>query len=72
MLQSRIGRGLNGSSKQTTDGARQMRTFTLSVMDCISGYTDVIKVRANTRDEAIYKVESDQDHEYEVIEFEYE
>ena len=49
-----------------------MRTFTLSVMDCISGYTDVIKVRANTRDEAIYKVESDQDHEYEVIEFEYE
>lgn len=49
-----------------------MKTFTLSVLDCITGYTSVIKVQAKTRDEAIYKVESDPKHEYEIIEFEYE
>ena len=49
-----------------------MKTFTLSVLDCISGYTSVIRVQAKTRDEAIDKVESDPEHEYEIIEFEYE
>jgi hypothetical protein len=46
-----------------------MKTYILTVMDCVSGYTKSVKVEANTRDEAIYKVESDPKHEYEVIEF---
>jgi len=46
-----------------------MKTYTLTAMDCVSGYTKRIRVEANTREEAIYKVESDPRHEYEIIEF---
>lgn len=46
-----------------------MNTYTLTVMDCVSGYTKSVRVEASTRDEAIYKIESDPKHEYEVIEF---
>ena len=53
-------------------GIETMKTFTLSVIDCITGYTDVIRVKAKTREEAIDLVESDPEHEYEIIEFEYE
>ena len=50
-------------------GIDQMNTYTLTVMDCVSGYTKIVRVEASTREEAIYKVESDPKHEYEVIEF---
>ena len=46
-----------------------MNTYTLTVMDCVSGYTKIVRVEASTREEAIYKVESDPKHEYEVVEF---
>ena len=46
-----------------------MKTYTLTAMDCVSGYTKRIRVEAKTREEAIYKVESDPQHEYEIIEF---
>lgn len=46
-----------------------MKTYTLIAMDCVSGYTKRVRVEAKTRDEAIYKVESDPNHEYEIIEF---
>ena len=46
-----------------------MNTYTLTVMDCVSGYTKLVRVEASTREEAIYKVESDPKHEYEVVAF---
>ena len=47
-----------------------MAHFKVEVYDEIHGGTDTLKIKANSIDQAIYIVESNSDHEYEIIEIE--
>ena len=47
-------------------------TYTVTVLDEMTGQIDHLIVKSDTFEGMIYKVESDPDHEYEVIEYEYE
>jgi hypothetical protein len=47
-----------------------MTTFEVTVYDELDGGTDTLTIQAKTVGQAIYKVESNPNHEYEIIEIE--
>jgi hypothetical protein len=58
-----------GHRKQTTDG-HNMTTFEVTVYDELGGGTDTLTIQAKTIDQVIDVVESNPNHEYEIIEIE--
>ena len=47
-----------------------MTTFEVTVYDELGGGTDTLTIQAKTIDQVIYVVESNPNHEYEIIEIE--
>jgi hypothetical protein len=59
---------LNWSSKQTQ--VKTMTSFEVTVYDELNGSTDTLTIQAKTIDQVIDVVESNPNHEYEIIEIE--